>query len=326
MNSIRTKLLLWYIGSLIITSLFFWYAIHEYTLHHGVEIFVGLVLLLSTMGFIIIFRFVQSITDLTKQMQTISDKNLDERVPEKFSNDEISKLAKSFNELLSRLQEAFKREQQFIADMAHELKTPLTTMKSSLELSLQKNKNTEYSNMLKEVNRLSETLKDVLDLAWTDSPEAHTNGKKVQLSELIKEISEIAEKMAIQKNLNVESTIEKGLIIRGHKDKLARAFLNLIDNAVKYTQKGTITITLKKDNQKVVLAIQDTGPGISKEEQKNIFTRFYRGKKTDTIFGSGLGLAIAKSIISLHKGSLSVESEEGKGSTFTIKLIQHESS
>jgi signal transduction histidine kinase len=320
MNSIRTKLLLWYVGSLIITSLFFWFAIHEYTIHHGVEIFVALVLLLSTIGFLIIFRFVQSITELTNIMRNITDKNLDAKVPEKNSFDEISLLASSFNELLSRLHQAFKREQQFIADVAHELKTPLATMKSSLELSLKNTKNTDYIRMLKEVNRLSETLKDVLDLAWTESPEARSTGKKVHLSELVEDIGEIAEKMTVEKNLKMKIDIEKEVVVQGHKDKLARALLNLVDNAIKYTEKGVITISLKSEGFYAVVSVQDTGTGISKEEQKNIFTRFYRGKKTDSIFGSGLGLAITKSIIMLHNGTISVKSIEGKGSLFTVIL------
>lgn len=318
--SIRTKLLLWYVGSLIITSLFFWFAIHEYTLHHGIELFVGLVLLLSTIGFIIIYRFVNTITAMTKQMEKITDKNLDARVAHSRSGDEISKLAHSFNALLSRLQGAFQREQQFIADIAHELKTPLATMKTSLELSLKKTPNPEYSSMLKEITRLSETLKDVLDLAWTDSPKARTNGKNISLSELVKDITEIAEKMAYKKKLTIESFIESGIIVVGHKDKLARALLNLIDNAIKYTEHGKITVSLSKVKEKAVITVQDTGSGISKEEQNSIFTRFYRGKKTARIFGSGLGLAITKSIITLHGGTITVQSEGGKGSTFKITL------
>ncbi len=320
MNSIRTKLLLWYIGSLVITSLFFWYGIHEFMLNRGIEIFVILVVILSSIGFIIIFRFVQSISNLTNQIKKINDENLDRRVRVKNESTEIAALSKSFNEMLSRINIAFKREQQFIADMAHELKTPLATMKSSLELSLQKKKNTEYAALLKEVNRLSDTLKDVLDLAWTESSEAKMKGDKVHLSELVQDLAEIAEKIVGQKKLVFHQHIESGITVHGYKDKLARALLNLIDNAIKYTYKGSISISLKMVNDSVVFTIQDTGLGIAKEDCRHIFTRFYRGKKTDNVLGSGLGLAIAKSIIELHGGTIEVESAEGKGSRFTVAL------
>lgn len=327
MNSIRTKLLLWYVGSLLITSLFFWYGIHEYTLHHGVEIFVFLVLILSFIGFIIIYRFVQSISNITQQMQKITDENLDKRIPVQDDNSELATLSQTFNDMLSRINTAFKREQQFIADIAHELKTPLSTMKSSLELSLEKKRTPESEALLREVNRLSETLKDVLDLAWTESSEARTKGKHVNLSSLVSDIAEITEKMASQKGLEFETHIEPDIFVNGFKEKLARAFLNIIDNAIKYTEKGIIIITLKVIKDHVLFIVKDTGRGIPQKEQQHIFTRFYRGKKTDMVFGSGLGLAITKSIITLHGGILEVESTEGKGSRFIVRIpMKHSSS
>jgi signal transduction histidine kinase len=295
-------------------------------LHRGIEIFMVLVLILSSMGFIIIFRFVESITSLTKQMRQISDENLDKRVTVTKENTEVAELSKTFNELLARLNTAFKREQQFIADVAHELKTPLATMKSSLELSLNKKENAESRSLLKEVDRLSDTLKDVLDLAWTESKEAKLEGKNVQLSELVQDLSEIAEKIAEKKKLIIKKNIEEHIIIHGFKDRIARAFLNIIDNAVKYTQEGTITISLKQRGNSILFIVEDTGGGIPKEDRSHIFTRFYRGKKTNKVFGSGLGLAISKSIVQLHKGTIDVESWEGKGSRFIIILPANETS
>ena len=112
----------------------------------------------------------------------------------------------------------------------------------------------------------------------------------------------------------------------GFKDKLARALLNIVDNALNYTYEGTITLGLKLINHKALITISDTGQGIAEADLPYIFDRFYRGNKTDKVFGSGLGLAISKSVITLHKGSIDVQSVVGKGTLFSISLPVYTSS
>ncbi len=127
--------------------------------------------------------------------------------------------------------------------------------------------------------------------------------------------------MAMAKNITVYSNINKNIKINGFREKVARAVLSLIDNAVKYTPvKGKIEITLEKAGSKALIVIKDNGSGISRVELKKIFNRFYRGAKTEKVLGSGLGLAISKSIVVLHQGEIKVKSAVGKGSTFVIVL------
>ena len=121
--------------------------------------------------------------------------------------------------------------------------------------------------------------------------------------------------------MKLESNIEDDIFIYGKVDKISRAVLNLVDNAVKFTNpKGKVILGLTKDDQWVIIQIRDTGQGIAKNDLPHIFERFYRGSKTDRLLGSGLGLAIAKSVVAAHGGEIKVDSQVGKGSTFMIYL------
>lgn len=256
----------------------------------------------------------------------ISDKNLNERINNIKRKDEIGQLAINFNQLLDRLDFAFKREQRFIADVAHEMKTPIATLRSELEVSLRKpREKTEYQQVLKdaivETDRLTSTLKNILDLAWVEAPNAQKRQEKINLSELMSELIEIAKKMAANKEILIKEELEKNIYIFGFKNRLAHAILNIIDNAIKYTPKNNkVEIILEKTPNKAIITVKDHGPGIKELEIPHIFDRFYRGEKTSKVFGAGLGLAIAKSIVNLHQGEIKVISKLNKGSSFIILL------
>lgn len=231
-----------------------------------------------------------------------------------------------FNRLLDRIQQSINRERQFIGDVAHELKTPLTTLSGGIELALLKPRTSgEYHRVLKETmidaNRLSQTISNVLDLAWLESENANLPRRHFNLSKTLNELAEIAQKLASQKNISLKTKITPGIYITGSEDKIARAVLNLIDNAVKFTPKGkSISLLLKKVNGRAIITISDTGVGIPAAEQPYIFERFYRGASKVKTFGSGLGLAITKGIIAAHGGEINIVSELGKGTCVTINL------
>lgn len=325
-QSLRSRLFFWYLGSLLLLSIFFFLAVHIFAVPYGTDYFFALLLILAFIGFIIIYRITNSITSLSSQIKRISSKNLEQRIQSIHSNDEIGELANSFNSLLDRLHAAFDREQQFIADVAHEMKTPLATLRSSFEVTLSKDRTKEeYKKAIQsaiiEADQLSSTMKDVLDLAWSESPTEQKPMTEVNLGELMEELGDIAQKLAIAKRISVKTNIAKNVKISGYKEKLAQAVLNIIENAIKYTHTdGKVTIILEKLHVKAIITITDTGSGIAQEDIPHIFDRFYRGTKTDKVLGSGLGLAISKSIISLHQGYIVVDSIPKKGSTFTITL------
>lgn len=324
-NSLRYRLFFWYILSLLFLGFFIVLTVHIYKLPYSNTLLAIVFLILSMVGFIIIYRFTKSLNLLTSQIKLISSKNLENRITTGQGKDEISELSITFNELLDRLDKAFKRERQFIGDVAHELKTPLSTLKSSFEVTLQKERsNEEYKRIIKgsinETDRLTKTLKDVLDLAWTEVP--NESQKEIfDLSEMMNEMIEIGQKLALKKQIKIIFSIAPNIKMSGFRDRLGRAILNIIDNAIKYTpDQGRINITLLKEKNNALITIKDSGQGIEESELNKIFNRFYRGSKTNKTFGAGLGLAIAKATIEIHRGAIQVKSKLNVGSTFMIAL------
>ena len=287
-----------------------------FSLPYGNILFFLLLLILALEGFFIIRKMTDDLTRLSSKIKTITSKNLSQKITDIKTDDEVGRLATSFNELLRRLNAAFARERQFIGDVAHELKTPLATQRSMIEVALSKERSKkEYKMALNESlldnNRLSATLKNVLDLAWSEADTGKGNQNKLNLSQIMLEIEDLARKMAYQKRIEIKGIVEPKIFVFGKEDKLFRAILNLIDNAIKFTpNKGIVSISLKKEGNSANISILDTGVGISRKDLPHIFDRFYRG----------LGLAIAKATITAHKGKIYVESKTGQGSLFIIHL------
>ena len=326
-KSLRSKLFFWYITSLITVTAFFYFAVHIYSLPYRNEIFFILLILLALEGFFIVRKMTAGISKLSSKIKTITSKNLNERVTGVDTEDEIGELASSFNQLLDRLLEAFKRERQFIGDVAHELKTPLSSQRSSIEIALSKQRSEkEYKEVLTEAlsdnNRITTTLKNILDLAWSEAESAKVKRNKVNLSYVVSEIVEIATKLGRMKKVNVSHNVSNNVIIQGAEDKLARAFLNIVDNAIKYTPVGgSVSITLTSKNGLARFRVRDTGVGIAKIDLPHIFERFYRGSRSGNVHGAGLGLSISQAIILAHKGTVDVKSDVGRGTTVTVTLL-----
>lgn len=324
-NSLRFRLFLWYTLSLLFLGFFIILTVHIYKIPYSNYLLISVFFILSIIGFIIIHRFTKSLMLLSSRMKSISSKNLDERITSIKGEDEIGELAQTFNALLDRLNTAFKRERQFIGDVAHEMKTPLSTLISSFEVTLQKERsNEEYKKIIHdsigESNRLTATLNDILDLAWTEVPN-ETQKEQFDLSELLEELVDIAHKLALKKQIHITSSVIPDIKMSGFRDRLGRAVLNMIDNAIKYTpHSGKVRISLIKEHNNALITIEDNGQGIEESELDHIFDRFYRGIKTDRVFGAGLGLAIAKATIAIHKGAIQVKSKIKTGSVFTIAL------
>jgi len=224
LRSLKARLFLWYVGSLLAVIAYFLVFIHYYTIPHAIHILIGLFIVLAVAQFISIYRVTKSITYLSARIKLITSENLEEKITNISREDEIGELANSFNNLLDRLHEAFKREQQFIGDVAHELKTPLTTLRSSFEIALNKTRSSqEYKKVIEEAiietDQLAQTLKNVLDLAWTETPNSQNNKKKFNLTDLVMDLSEIAQKMALKKEVKVTLSSTPDVVILGFKDK-----------------------------------------------------------------------------------------------------------
>lgn len=285
-------------------------------------VYVSLVILTTFGGYLLAKKATQPISEMTEKITRITAENLNERVAVHQTADEIQELSETFNSLMDRLDSAFRRERQFIGDVAHELKTPLATLTGEIELALAKKRKTvEYEQALKEAlidaKRLGKTLANILDLAWSQTD---AKLEKVNLTEIVEELAEVAKKLSLAKRITVKNDIKADIFVLGRKDKLSRAVLNFIDNAIKYTpDRGWIKIGVRKERGQAVIEVTDNGKGISKADRPHIFERFFRGNKTETT-GSGLGLPIAKAIVEAMRGKLTITSQKGRGTTAMIYL------
>ncbi len=266
------------------------------------------------------------INSMIRTTRQIRADNLNLRITIPDTKDEIKRLADTFNEMLEELDRAFTFQRQFIQNVSHELKTPLTILKGEIEVTLKKIRSAnEYEAVLRssseEIEKISQMVEELLLLAKFDSRQMILEMKEVDLSEFIQNIVENIRVLAEAKNLKITFFCQRQIIIAADENQMKRLFLNLLDNSIKYTPEGgKVMIDLQKKEEIVNVHIADTGIGIPKEELPFIFDRFYQVDKSRTGMGVGLGLSIAKSIVEAHRGTIQVESKLGQGTTFVVTL------
>ncbi|MCZ7555793.1 MAG: ATP-binding protein [Bacteroidia bacterium] len=229
---------------------------------------------------------------------------------------------------ISNMQTAYEQIQNFSANASHELRTPLTIMRGEIELALRNTKSPEeyqrlLGSLLEEILRLSRILDDLLLIAKTEIGERPIELQAVDLRELVEEIADEASLFAEQAGIDVALGPVADAWIDAEPLRIRRVLLNLVDNAVKYNRKhGTISISMEREDDMVAVHIQDTGIGIPPEAIPRLFERFYRVNDTERHGpkGTGLGLYLVQWIVRNHGGTITVDSELGKGSTFTIRF------
>ncbi|MBV8886369.1 MAG: HAMP domain-containing protein [Chroococcidiopsidaceae cyanobacterium CP_BM_RX_35] len=295
------------------------------------QIFLGLplVMLLTGLGGLFLAsRALRPIDRITQTAQAISANDLTRRIGYQGSADEVGRLAITFDRMLDRLQAAFNRERRFTADASHELRTPLTVIKGRISVTLSRARTAlEYENTLKaleqEVDRLIRLSTDLLLLARLEQGYLRFSSSALDFSDLLDTILEQVQPLAEMRHITLSGDIQSGLSIHGDLDYLIRLFLNLLDNAIKYTPiRGKITVQAAVQGAEVRVAVSDTGPGIAPEHLPHLFERFYRVEtdRSRSTGGAGLGLTIAWEIAYAHGGTLSIQSYLGKGTTFTVCL------
>lgn len=242
------------------------------------------------------------------------------------TKDEIRRLADTFNEMLERLEHAFSSQRQFIEDFAHELKTPLSVLKGELEVALKKIRSTEeYESILQsnleEVERINRIVENLLMLARLDSNAIVLRREPLNVGLLVKAIVDDIRVLAAQENIGVDYLIRDAITVYGDENQLKRLFINLLDNAIKYTlRNGKVIVDIEPVDNYAKIVVSDTGMGIPDSEIHHIFNRFYRLDKSRHQPGFGLGLSIAKSIVEAHKGKIEVKSKLNQGTTITVFL------
>lgn len=274
-------------------------------------------------------RALEPVDRITATARSIGERSLSKRLPVANTNDELQRLSETLNQMLDRIEEAFRRVTQFTADASHELRTPVALIRTTSELALRKQRSeSEYRDALDEIQtesvRTTELIDNLLTLARADAGKATLERQPVDLGLLVREVSAKAEKLARQKSIVLKCDVNgAGVTIAGDQGSLRRLFFILIDNAVKYTPAGgTVTISITEHPASANVEIRDSGVGISREDLPHIFERFYRSDKSRSrnSGGAGLGLSLAKWIVEVHGGAIQVESEPDRGSVFTISF------
>ncbi len=275
-------------------------------------------------------RALKPIENVARAARDIGESaDLSLRVPDQGADDEVGLLVETFNDMLDHLQALYGRlaasvdaQRRFVADASHELRTPLTIIRGNVDY-LQKAQQLDpeaLADIASEAERMSRMVEELLTMARADAGQT-PELQPILLGPLVEEACRKAQ--ALPHEVEFRTELPEALHrvkVRGNAEWLTRALLILIDNAFKYTPSGTVTVRAGRQGEGVVIQVQDTGIGIPREDLPHIFERFYRADRARARGGTGLGLAIANWVAGVHRGRLSVESEVGVGSTFSLWL------
>lgn len=290
-----------------------------------VIVFIFSLILIVVAGFFNARQSLTPIKDIIRQVETIKGAELNVVLQTK-NKDEIAELADTFNKLLIRIRQAFDREKFFVSNASHELRTPITSIKGQIEVALMKHDETEYPNVLQSVlddaENMSQIIKGLLELAEASADPSTISFKGLRIDELLFAIKDdfSNRKPAYQVNIEYKTLPkqENEITVRGNYGLLWILFSNIIDNACKFSEDHTSSITIDFNETQAIIRVSDNGAGIPREELEFITQPMYRAHNVHKVQGHGLGLSIVQRIAEVHKASLAFDSEIDKGTTVTI--------
>lgn len=304
-----------------------------YTIRNNLEnratIFaVTLVILIMVFAIYLSGRLTKPLTNIVNSIDRLSEGYLEEKVSIKGYN-EVEKISDSFNHMISRMQKLESSRQEFVSNVSHELKTPITSIKVlSDSLLMQEDTPIELyreflTDIAEEIEREDKIITDLLSLVKLDKKAGDLNIVSININELLEQILKRLSPIAKKQNVELIYESFRPVIAEVDEVKLSLAINNLIENAIKYnTEEGWIRVSLNADHKYFFIKVADSGIGIPEEEQSFIFERFYRVDKARSreTGGTGLGLAITRNVIQMHRGAIRVYSKEGEGTTFNVRI------
>lgn len=343
--TIRTRMTLWYAGVLLLSALaiaaFSYKEIHEErskieepgdSLEDVIDLvcWIGLPAIVLSVGggWWLMRKALAPVAELTEAARRINEHNLGERLPRTGDGDELDQLTETFNAMTERLEQSFGRIREFTLHASHELKTPLTVIRGELETALEDSTLAPHQrelmlSELDEVQRLAKIVDGLTLLTKADAGLVRLELKPVALEELVTDSFADAQILAQASGVSVNLAACEPAPVRGDAHRLRQLLLNLADNAVKYNQPGgTVTMALRRVGEAAEFTICNTGPGIAPEALPRVFDRFFRGDPahSSAVEGCGLGLSIAQWIVSVHNGSIRIESVPSQQTTITVRL------
>ena len=289
---------------------------------------VVLIVLVVCITIIFSSKMVFPMKQLVFSLQKLAEGDLEEKIEVK-GNYEVEAIVDSVNHMLNDMRDTEKRRQEFVSNVSHELKTPLTSMKVLAESLIDQQGIPEelYQEFLHDINneidRETKIITDLLNLVRLDREEGEMQIAQVSINELLQIVMKRLRPIAKTRNVEMIFESYRNVLAEVDEVKMSLVFTNLIENAIKYNKEGgMVKVSLNADHRYFTVKVEDTGIGIPEEARKYIFDRFYRVDKTRSrqTGGTGLGLAITKSAIKMHKGNIKVSGKEGEGSVFVVRI------
>lgn len=302
-------------------------SLREYSLYLGLLIPVAL-LLTTSAGYWMSRRALAPVEQIRKQAEAIDPADLTTRLMVPSTEDEMARLAQTLNAMLSRIEVGYRSIERFTADASHELRAPLALILTAGEVSLRRERSREelaevLRKIIREARHMSKLVENLLDLARGDARSRHTKMHPASLTATLRDLADEMTPHAAAKGLALTADIPSYEVsVLGEGTELRRLFLILLDNSIKYTEAGSIELRLTLEDGQVCIKIVDTGIGIDQDALPHVFDRFWRADKVRSRSegGTGLGLSLASQIVQRHGGTLTVESEPGRGSSFIVRL------
>jgi two-component system OmpR family sensor kinase len=286
----------------------------------------GLILLIGFAGgWWLVSRAIKPIEDISSTAVKISAGDLSQRINIAETESELGKLAAVLNSTFARLDAAFAQQKQFASDAAHELRTPVSVILTQTQTALNREREAaEYRETVEACQRAAQRMRNLihalLELARLDAGQEQMKRLHFDFSKTVADCVELVKPLAEENGINIFTELST-LEITGDSERLAQVVTNLLTNAIQYNKSGgEVRAKLASQGGLAILTVSDTGNGISREDLPHVFERFYRGDKSRTGGNAGLGLAISKAIVEAHGGAIEISSEEGAGTTFTVRL------
>lgn len=290
-------------------------------------VLVPLVIVLTSFGgFAIAKRALAPVDRIASTLESIQATDLSRRVNPHTTDAEVARLTSSINRLLDRLHSSFAALREFTADVSHQLLTPLTVMRGTIDVAANDRRSRDDVKVLHrlrdEVDALSATLQDLRDYALADADSAAAGAEPVDVSSVFAEAADVVRALAEADDVQCDVAIAPGLMVWGNAVRLRQVLLNLGENAVQFTPAGgRISIQASADHGNVVrLSVEDTGAGIAPDLLPHVFSRHFHVRRPDSSTGAGLGLAIVKRIVDAHSGQVTIASTVGRGTTVEVTL------
>ena len=279
-------------------------------------------------GYWLMRRSLQPVDEITRRAEGITSTNLSERLPVIRTGDELERLSTSLNRMIERLDDAFQHINRFSADASHELRTPLTILQLELEGIAQSHRlnpalTDQIGSALEETHRMSHIVESLLAISRLDAGELKMDKIRLDLGALAASTAEQMKLLADEKSIQLSSDVAREVYVEGDRSRLQQVIVNLIANAIKYTQEGgKVEVHVCEKGSLAVLDVSDNGAGIPDYALPHVFERFYRADKARSrnSGGAGLGLAIVKAICTAHGADVTVSSREANGSRFSVEL------